>query len=141
MGRPKSEEVEAVEKIIENMYNVGKLTAQTKPRDVAEKLPPAVAKKMENRISPILKAAKERFGVSEAGDKSSDWRKEMKRLSTKVDELGGKAGVEALVTEAESLDQRLREIEQKLRSLGGVSGAKQVLDDLDAVVKLFKAAG
>ena len=59
MGRPKSKEVEAVEKIIEDMHKAGTLTAQTKPRHLG--LSPAVAKKMHNRISPILTAAKERL--------------------------------------------------------------------------------
>jgi hypothetical protein len=140
MGRPKSKEVETVEKVIENMHNVGKLTAQTKPRDVAAKLSPAVAKEMENRISPILKAAKERLGVAES-DKSSDWRKEMKRLTAKIDELGGAEEVEELVTEAEKIDQRRQELDKLLRSLGGVSGAKQALGDLASVADLFKKAG
>jgi len=139
MGRPKSKEVETVEKVIENMHNVGKLTVQTKPRDVAAKLSPAVAKEMENRISPILKAAKERLGVMESGT-SSDWRKEMKRLTAKIDELGGATKVKELLAEIEKLDQRRQELDKQLRSLGGVTGARQALDDLAAVADLFKKA-
>ena len=137
MPRPKSKEVEVVEKLIEDMHKAGKLTAQTKPKDLG--LSPAVAKKMENRISPILKAAKERLGVADS-DKS-DWRKEMKRLTAKIDELGGAEKVRELVAEAEKLDQRRQELDRQLRSLGGVGGARQALDDLAAVVELFKKAG
>ena len=137
MGRPKSKEVEAVEKIIEDMHKAGTLTAQTKPRHLG--LSPAVAKKMEGRISPILKAAKERLGVAES-DTSSDWRKEMKRLTAKIDELGGAAKIKELLAEIENLDQRRQELEKQLRSLGGVTGARQALDDLAAVADLFKKA-
>jgi hypothetical protein len=135
MGRPKSREVETVEKIIEDMHKAGKLTARTKPRDL--ELSPAVAKKMENRISPILKAAKERLGVAESGQ-SSDWRREMKRLTAKIDELGGANKVKDLLAEAEKIDQRRQELDKQLRSLGGVTGARQALDDLAAVADLFK---
>jgi hypothetical protein len=137
MGRHKSKEVEAVEKVIQEMHEAGKLTAQTKPREL--KLTPAVAKKMENRISPILKAAKERLGVAES-DRSSDWRKEMKRLTAKIDELGGATMVKELLAEIEKLDQRRQELEKQLRPLGGVTGARQALDDLASVADLFKKA-
>jgi hypothetical protein len=119
------------------MHKAGTLTAQTKPRHLG--LSPAVAKKMHNRISPILTAAKERLGVMES-DTSSDWRKEMKRLTAKIDELGGAKTVEDLVAEADKLDQRRQELDKLLRSLGGVGGARQALDDLAAVADLFKKA-
>jgi hypothetical protein len=138
MPRPKSKEVEVVEKLIEDMHKAGKLTAQTKPKDL--ELSTVVAKKMENRISPILKEAKKRLGVAES-DKSADWRKEVKKLTAKIDELGGAEKVQQLVAEAEKLDQRRQELDKQLRSLGGVGGARQALDDLAAVVELFKKAG
>ena len=137
MGRPKSKEVETVENVIAKMHAAGELTAATKPKDVSAKLSAGLAKKMDNRISPLLQDAKRRHGLVESDAASGDWRREMRRLVAKVEELGGVEKVKGLVAESDEIDNRQRELEKQLRLLGGVTGAKLVLADLVAVGGLF----
>lgn len=127
MGRPKSKEVEAVEEAIERMHAANKLNPNTKPRDVAAELSDALAKKMANRISPLLKKAKRHYNPMESEEGGAVGYLEIKRLAAEVKKLGGIAKVKALVAEVEKLDQRREELSRQLRPFGGVGGAKQAL--------------